>query len=47
MFDSSAAIYPMYDYASKDFVINDEFEKMLNVLANKYLMRKHNQEFHY
>lgn len=43
LFDSSGAIYPTYDYVSQSFVINDEFEKMLNVLANKYLMRKRNQ----
>jgi hypothetical protein len=43
LFDFSGAIYPIYDYASQSFVINDEFEKMLHVLSNKYLMRKRDQ----
>ena len=43
LLDSSGAIYPTYDYVSKSFVINDEFEKMLHVLSNKYLMRKRDQ----
>ena len=43
LFDDSAAIYPSYDYATENFIMNDEFEKMLQVLAKKYLMRRRDQ----
>ena len=40
LLDMSAAIYPMFEYSTKNFIMNEEFLKMVKVLSSKQLISK-------
>jgi hypothetical protein len=39
LYDIDGALYPMYDFVKKAYVLNEEFEKMIQALSTKRLIR--------